>query len=619
MTSGVDTDKAWEEFVEERSFQKATSIQGQLDTITSMLSEIKTDTERAAAQAEASAMEPAPSVPMDMAGAEDMAPPEDMGELEDVPEGTAPEDSGMPMNNEIDDTMPPAGVPEETEEDFPPMEPEPLDAPEEVIAEETEAEDVGGGTPVESDLIGQIKVMIANTTDNEQLKGLSNLLSTALSQNQPASPMQGAATAEMNQTSLVKSADGKDEEKEEVEVEEKDDDGEKKEEVKEKSEEKDDDSGDDVSIEVSEEPVPEESEPAPEASIGQDVAAAVADVVEEIVDAALEQPDAVVEMAEEVKEPSTEDISEETETFETSEPEPEPPMMKSFAEMFAAKVRYGIDGQPAIVKAEVGAQYESPAEDDKAPQDVPDGSQEQSEDEDIIVAINGESIGKSAAPSFEEMFNNRDAMVNFLKADVGQPKDADSLRSEGEMPSGDVSVPKDADSALEDGEMPTGDISVPKDADSLRKGCGGEDEEDDFKKTESVPMSEASEEQKKLFENKGHIKGPTNNMDPSQAKALDDLKQTPAELVDTKKSAGIHIRSFAEMYNDSFTKSAVSVDTSRSSSSAVGGTIDRPDISVIKKSEDAERTPLRIGFGVDPHEAVKADWEKFYALRDRGL
>lgn len=572
MTSSVDTDKAWDDFVEERKFQKATSIQGQLDTITSMLSEIKTDTERAAAAA-SMPDEPAPmdmGVPMDMAGAEEMGAP-DAGELQDVPEGTAPEGSGMPVNDVVDDTMPPAGLPE----DMPPAEEGPVDTmPEEEVVTDTAVEDEAfdAGTPVESDLIGQIKVMIANTTDNEQLKGLSNLLSTALSQNQPASPMQGAETAEMNQTSLVKSADGKDEEKEEVEVEEKDDGDEEKEEVKEKSEEKsegkDDDDKDDITIEVSEEPMPEESEPMPEADIGKDVAEAVADVVEEIVDAALEQPEAVVEMAEEVAEPEANEITEETESFETSEE----PVMKSFADMFAARTRYGVDGRAGIVKADVGEQYAAPAEDDKAPQDVPTGSLEQAEDEDIITEINAESIGKSAAPSFAEMFKNRNAMMDFIKADVGQPKDADSLRSEGEMPTGDVSVPKDADDLRDEGEMPSGDVPVPKDADSLRKACDGKTDEE-------------SEE---------------------TAKGL--------------KKSGIHIKSFAEMYagDRHFMKSTGgTADTSRPSNSAIGGTVDRPNLGAVKKSAEAEKPALQIGFGVDPHEAVKADWEKYYALRDQ--
>lgn len=688
MTSQtIDNDKAWDDFVKERSFQKATSIQGQMDTITSMLSEIKTDIERVADQAAVPADPmggmpaggapvelPEDMPPMDDLGAEDMMPPEDEGLEDNTMDSTAPPNSGMPGAGGVDESMAPEVTPEEGPVDMPPEE-EPVEAP---------IEEVGGGTPVESDLIGQIKVMIANTQDNEQLKGLSNLLSTALSQNQPASPMQGADTAEMDQTSVVKSADvnndGEEVMKEYLagavdntlgvgfsksEDEEKD-----KEEDKKDDEPKDDAPKDDTpaeDVEDDDEVVMEiESEPAPDApTVGQDVAAAVADVVEEIVDAALEEPQAVVEMAEAVAEPVAEPVAEDTEPFETSEG----PVMKSFSDMLAEKMRVGIDGQPSIVKGNgtsndmtrlkvasdigdeeildesipkvngpeaarqhppkdvkksaldaSGAPSDAPAEDDKAPQDVPTGGQEQSEDEDIIASINAESIGKSAAPSVAEMFAGKSALMNaydFMKADVGQPKDADSLRAEGEMPTGKISVPKDADDLREEGECATGDAPIPKDADSLRKS-----DDEVIVQAESIDPTKPIAGEKKVAKPQPvteEMKAPGGLFGNAYAQMRGEGNWIRNES--TKKS-GIYLKSFAEMYGDKsgdFRKSADMATVDRPSFSASGSQIGRPELETVKKSQEPEKKPLRIGFGVDAHEAVASDWAKYRELKNQGM
>lgn len=617
MTSGIDVEQAWNDFVEERSFQKATSIQGQLDTITTMLSDIKNDTERVAMQSQAA---PPGMPPVDGAGMGDIMPPADDGELMDAPAGTPPEGSEMPMAGGIDESMPP-----ELPEDMPPasgMMEGPVDMPpEEVPAEGAmEPEPVGEGELPETDLIGQIKTMINTTQDNDQLKGLANLLSTALSQNQPAAPMQGAEMAETAQTSLLKSADKE---------EEKDDDEDDEEKSEGKSEEEPEtESKDDVETEttvVDEEPegMPE-AEIAPEATIGQDVAAAVADVVEEIVDAALEQPEAVVEMAEEVAQPAgveaSDEIAEDTESFAESVIADESPVMKSFADMFAAKIRVGVDGMPATMAKSAfdasGAPADAPPEDDKQPQDVPNGAQEKTEGEEIISSLNAESIGKSMLPSFGDMMRGTSAMdyaQALKKADVGQPKDADSLRSEGDMPSGDVSVPKDADSALEDGTMPTGDVSVPKDADSLRKSW-----------EDGNVVGETQDPDKPIAGGKVESKGraPTKeDMSPGglfgNVTAQLQGEDTNRFSDNSKQASGIHIKSFAEMYGgaSNFEKSMGSVESTRPAAATTGASIDRPMINAVKKSEEATKQPLQIGFGVDPHKSVEADWARFRAWK----
>jgi len=382
MTSDInDTEQAWDSFVEKRSFEKAASIQGQLDTMAAMIQDIKTDTERTAAivdqiQGDNAAIdyENANAEPMmpDMAGAEDMMPPE-----EGMPEGTAevddtaevdetvpPEDSAPAVEGGESPDMAPEGEPEEymTDEDV------------EAIMGESMPEEAAGEAPVEQDLIGKIKMMIANTDDPDQLAGLSDLLSTALAQSQPPVPMEGMPEEPMMKSdagedngpvSFTKDADG---------VADLDDAKDAKDAVtpKLKNEPKvatstgagsagadsteagsteatptepfknSADSEDEVEekVEVSE----EESEPAPEAEnpVVEEIVGKVAEAVEGIVESVIEGD------AEEKVEEKVEDITEDTESFEAGCSGSEGYMKSSgFGDLFAARASEipGVDGQ----------------------------------------------------------------------------------------------------------------------------------------------------------------------------------------------------------------------------------------------------------------------------------
>lgn len=357
MTSDInDTEQAWDSFVEKRSFEKAASIQGQLDTMAAMIQDIKTDTERTAAivdqiQGDNAAIdyENANAEPMmpDMAGAEDMMPPEEgmpeeTAEVEDtatVDETVPPEDSAPAVEGGESPDMAPEGAPEEymTDEDV------------EAIMGEPMPEEAAGEAPVEQDLIGKIKMMIANTDDPDQLAGLSDLLSTALAQSQPPVPMEGMPEEPMMKSdagedngpvSFTKDADG---------VADLDDAKDAEKAVTAKPEDApevataspivkaDDEDEVEEKVEVSE----EESEPAPEAENP---------VVEEIVDKVVEAVEGIVEsvMEGDAPEEKTEDITEDTESFEAGCSGSEGYMKSAgFGDLFAARASEipGVDGQ----------------------------------------------------------------------------------------------------------------------------------------------------------------------------------------------------------------------------------------------------------------------------------
>jgi len=203
-----DVNESWETFKKERSFQKATSIQGQLDTMAAMLQEIQNDTKRTAGvidqiQGDNAAIdyENANADPMAaMGGVPPEAAPE--GAPEDVPpeEGEEPLNGGaesdedmaaedLPMDEAPEDELLPAGAPEGA----PPMDLPPMP---EAGAEDMAPpmSDVPAPAPSGGDMVSKIKDLIANTSDPQTLKGLSELLSTALDQ-APAAPMESADVA----------------------------------------------------------------------------------------------------------------------------------------------------------------------------------------------------------------------------------------------------------------------------------------------------------------------------------------------------------------------------------------------------------------------------------------
>lgn len=385
MTSDIDT---WDEFVESRRFEKATSIQGQLDTLAAQMNEIQTDTKRvadiidqlqgdnAAVDYENANFDPMAEMPAEGMPAE--APmeepvPEDVPE--ELPEG---EDS---MAGGIEDVTQPVEGPAAAEaddaalpEEMPPAEgditdeeleallneapagAEDMGAPTEGIATDTEAQgepDMGEAPVVADDMVGKIKTMISMTDDPEVLSGLADLLSTALSQT-AAQPME---SEDLEGEPIAKSDDGiadvEDAEKAESVTEVKQDDGPTPETASEPFAE----SADEPEDENKPEPEEAEDEPAPEAEIAvvetepieapeevcpeaEEIAEKVADAVEDIVEDVLNGE-------------TTEDISEDTESFEQTEDYDDlfekavaTGEMPSFEDMFFEKraVATGIDG-----------------------------------------------------------------------------------------------------------------------------------------------------------------------------------------------------------------------------------------------------------------------------------
>ena len=195
----IDVNESWENFKKERSFQKATSIQGQLDTMAAMLQEIQTDTKRTAGvidqlQGDNAAIDYENANADPMAAMEEMggAPPEDMPPEENVPmDGEAPGDETLPEDTPLDeppaDDRPPADIPSDLPADIPPM--EDAAGAEDMLPPMPEAPAAGG-----VDMVSKIKDLIANTTDPQTLRGLSDLLTTALDQ-APATPMESTDVA----------------------------------------------------------------------------------------------------------------------------------------------------------------------------------------------------------------------------------------------------------------------------------------------------------------------------------------------------------------------------------------------------------------------------------------
>ena len=389
MTSdSIDTEMAWEDFKEKRSFEKAASVQGQLDTMAAMLQDIQTNTQRtasvidqingdnAAIDYEAENADPMAGMepPMEgpMPGAEDMSAPEEGMEdaaSDDVAPELPPEAEGMSAADiPPEEAMAPEGD-EVSDEELDQLLAEP--APEEAPAEEGPA----GFEPAVDDIVGKIKNLIANTDDPQTLMGLSDLLSSALAQNQPA-PMESFAYSDATDTTTEDVNDGLSEIKKEISdcvdstlgedsgsFVKKDGiegvaDAEDAKEVEDTTDVKLDDGpeaetsggkepfaeSDDEEMEV----IFEEDDPAPEASAGP--------IVEEITDKVAEAVEGIVESVlgegEEDTEEDTEDISEETESFEECDDKPSEPVLKSFSELWDERPRFStVDGSMEIKKS----------------------------------------------------------------------------------------------------------------------------------------------------------------------------------------------------------------------------------------------------------------------------
>lgn len=643
----TDSEQAWDEFVEKRSFEKSTSIQGQLDAITSMLSDIKTDTERAAA---ASAMQPdiPMGAPMDM--------PMDMPIDEEASSEPAPEDMDMGAEEtvapaDMSDGMQgvPSEMPPEAPEDFeePPVADEaPVDAGAEMPATEIEPMGESGAVEFEEDMISQIKTMINTTNDPEQLKGLSKLLSTALSQSRPAVPMQGSGAAEeefavspMAKANLgVTTNDGEEVMREAISGAVDSTLGVGFSRSSKKANEDEPEVEVETEESVEEEPIPDAPEMAEEApadapmdapaddvdakidEVADKVAEEVAEVVEEAItegveeksdDAPAEETEEKVEVEEKTEdkeedksenEEKNDEISEDTESFEAkSEEEDDKPVMKSAAEMFAERRLYGIDGMPSIVKTapeEIQVPSDTPAEDDKLPEDVPDTLEAgDSEGADIIDQMNAASIGKSL-PSARDMFNGVSAFQKYdeeaHKAEVHAKLEEEDEEAEKEK--------KKVDDLFGNAER-GGDVKAwteDKKSATTQTNLDGviapEGANIDLPPAQGAPVK------------------------TTQTTLEGNVADKPGAFKYSASDAGIHIRSFSDMYAErgGFVKTVTEPAVVRPPvKAAVGGETGRPDLANIHKSAD-NRKPLQIGVGVDAHEQVAEDWERYFALKESG-
>ena len=237
MTSdAINTEQAWEDFKEKRSFEKAASVQGQLDTMAAMLQDIQTNTQRtasvidqingdnAAIDYENANADPMAGMGMGMGDAmsEEMPPeipPEDMAGGEDAIADETVDAVPPETGEEGGEGMSAADVtPEEAmvEEEAGPSDEE-IDA---ILSEAPEGdvpmeEGPSGFEPAADDMIGKIKNLIMNTDDPTILAGLSDLLSSALASNQPA-PMESFAYSDATDTTTEDVNDGLSEIKKEI-------------------------------------------------------------------------------------------------------------------------------------------------------------------------------------------------------------------------------------------------------------------------------------------------------------------------------------------------------------------------------------------------------------------
>lgn len=454
MTSSTlsDSEQAWDAFVEKRSFEKATSIQGQLDTMGAMLNEIRTNTERTAEKVEQMQAEPM-APPMDM-------PPEEMpmeAPMEEPMEEPLPEEMGEAPVEELppEDVIPEnvgaeadlAGAPAE----MPPMEPEfvggePMGEPEAV----PEMEPMPEQPPVEEDMISQIKTMIASSDDPEQLKGLSKLLSTALAQSQPAVPMENAdavmKAADVNNDGLEVM---RDELKGAVDSTlgvgfKKGDDG-----IAEVA-----DSKDAVEAVTAKDTMQDAPEPATSLTKSEDAEVVAEEVemapvaedpkeefAEVIADKVAEKVAEVIDdKADDEKEEVKEDISEETESFEecndSKKMEKSADGMPSFEEMFAK--RNGVGNAMARYRAakdETGAVKDS----DAASQAVQDamGVPDEIESEHQIMEFDRQhapvEVVMKSIPSAEEMFAKANGVTMAGRRQEAAKDAEDVLAAENDM------------------------------------------------------------------------------------------------------------------------------------------------------------------------------------------
>lgn len=498
MTSDIqNTEQAWDDFVEKRSFEKAASIQGQLDTMAAMIQDIKTDTERTAAIVDqiqgdnaaidyenANAEMPPMEEPM-----EDVAEnvPVEEGAVEEMPEGVediaadeVPVEGSEPA---MEAGEPGAEMPPEGGEDVLPMED---------VAEEPPVEEELAGAP-EVDLIGKIKMLIANTDDPSQLAGLSDLLSAALAQSQPPVPMES-----MSEEPMLKSADG------------------------------------------------------------------IADVED-----AENAEEAVEVKTEEAPEPLTKSEDEKTEEEETEEEEeveytpdaPEVDEEKSMTEEIVDKVAEAVEG---IVESVLEG----------------DGDEEISDDTEPFEAMSeGEMYMKSVErSSFGELFAKSMSGHTGVDGQIAKCNDKGAIKEEVEEEIIEKSCSEKAD-----------DEPIEKTADNIVN--IGDDS--------NMEKLSAVEGFKDNIDEKGQITEVTRADDPIN-----------------KAATGKHIPSFREMYSDKdgFVKSTPSyIQTDRpGTESIVGGSVQKANLNSITKS--AEKKPLQLGYGVDPHEAVADDWARYRAI-----
>lgn len=582
MTSDIDN---WDEFVETRRFEKATSIQGQLDTLAAQMNEIQTDTKRVANiidqlngdnagieyennnfdPMEQMGAAPEAGMPMDEGMGGEPAPeemPEEMPEGEDGAAGgiedvTQPAEG--PADAEADDAalpeqMPPMGGEGDiTDEELDailgeaPPGAEEMGAPMDGVPAEADMEAQGepgleGAMPVGDDMVSKIKNMIAMTSDPETLSGLADLLTTALSQT-PARPMEAEGLVEGSEEApfaesaedFVKNdngvADLGDVEKVEEAVEAPEDDGPKAETAETETTDFKYSADED---EKKDEPEPEEkaeeaSEEAPEASDEAPAEAEIAIVAEPVEEEPCpEAQEIAVKVADAV-----EDIVEDVLNGETEEDiEPE---LETFAE------------------AEV-----------EEPKGLPSFQEMFMKNRESVIGIDGKTdawFNKATEPAPEGLRGSTIA--------EGTPADEEDYQVDGMFSNAGAALGKQQ--PFKESDEPVGDEPI-----ESHEPCDGEQ---------------------------------TSFADSEEAPAISE-EPIAKSCMDTGK----HIKSFQEMMTDSQNMGfAKSIDRPDHIATA-GGDIRRPELSPIRKS--ADRPALKVGPGVDMFESMQADWDQYFQWRD---
>jgi len=628
----MNLDEAWDAFQEMRSIKKA-SVAEKLDTLAAQLNEIQTDTKRTAELVpkilgDDSAIEASnalsPDVdptmmgdmggapPMDGAipGAEEMSPDGmDLGTgdgMIDNSELPPQEEGGVPTEDLMEEStaMPtPEGAPDVGDANLPeeemPLAPEMgLEAPEEAIEPPMEM-DMGGGA---GDTIGALRNMLHEMVDQgnmtnvkaladaiEQLGGAGGMpapMEAPMPMEAPVDagipmdinggdipPMEGTTTEEPpaeDTSSEGKSSDsGSDSDSDSSDSDSSDDD-EKPTSTKKSAD------GTDAPPVLNEQPVQASDDDANK-SLTEQVGEILSEAVSEVMEAVSgEEPEAVAEVS--VEESPEADLSEEGEEpfkegcADTMKGADTHITQKSarnvedltFKEMLEARMNGGDAMLPFIQKS------------------VKEGTFTESDPWGITRRL---SMFKSGT----------------MADDVASPSDVMSGKHDGtdsDTVADDLKEPDDHTKGSAPGGEMLDDVDEEKSSSEHSVEGGDKIDEVEEKKGESDHTVADEDLLDDIDEDKGTSDHPSESKD-----LLDEVKPARKSAQDT----GLQMRTIQELMA---IRKSRGINPSRPDAvSSVGGDLERPELGKVQKSVTPE--PVRMGYGVDPHKVVEADWAEY--------